>query len=224
MSHSAMESAHYNMVYRQIRPWGVLDTRITAVLAKLAREEFVPADKRGIAYCDIQLPIGKGEVMMEPRVEGRMLQALQPLPGERALEIGTGSGFVTACLAELCQQVISIEIDSELRQQALENLASVRSQRHCDLIQGDAAKGWRDGQRYDVIAITGSLPELHRGFHGSLVIGGRLFVIVGTPPVMEALLITRTGNNSWSCHSLFDTYLPPLRGAPAPQPTPFQTP
>lgn len=224
MSHPATELAHYNMIYRQIRPWRVLDQRITDLLASLSREEFVATDKRRIAYSDIQLPIGNGEVMMEPRVEARLLQALDPQPGERALEIGTGSGFMTACLAELCDQVTSIEIDSELRQQVVENLAAVRSRRRVDIIEGDAALGWRDGQRYDVIAVTGSLPELHRGFHGSLVIGGRLFVIVGTAPVMEALLITRTGNNAWDCHSLFDTHIPPLRGAPHPSPTSLRIP
>ena len=224
MRHTTTESAHFNMVYRQIRPWSVLDQRIIGLLATISREDFVPADKRRLAYSDIQLPIGNGEVMMEPRVEARMLQALDPQPGERALEIGTGSGFITACLAELCAQVSSIEIDPELRQQALQNLASARSHRYIDLIEGDAAEGWRDGQRYDVIAVTGSLPELHRGFHGSLVIGGRLFVIIGTYPIMEALLITRTGNNSWTCLSLFDTYLPALRGAPTPKSQAYQLP
>ncbi|BAU56820.1 protein-L-isoaspartate O-methyltransferase [Halorhodospira halochloris] len=225
MGHStATETAQYNMVYRQVRPWQVLDQRVTDLLATIPRADFVPAAKRALAFSDTQLPIGNGEVMMEPRVEARMLQALNPQPGERALEVGTGSGFITACLAEMCDQVTSVEIDPQLREQALENLATVRSNRRVDVLEGDAAKGWRDGQRYNVIAVTGSLPELHRGFHGSLVIGGRLFVIVGTDPVMEALLITRTGNNSWDCQSLFDTRLPALRGAPAPTPDPYQMP
>ncbi|MBK1734401.1 protein-L-isoaspartate O-methyltransferase [Halorhodospira abdelmalekii] len=205
--------ARDNMVQSQLRTWLVLDPRTLAVFEQIPREHFVPERLRRLAYSDLQLPIGNGEAMMEPRLEGRMLQALAPQPGERALEIGTGSGFVTACLAQLCGSVTSIEIDPELRAQALENLRTARSEARIDVLEGDAVTGWRDGQRYDVIAVTGSLPSLHRGFHGSLVIGGRLFMIVGTPPVMEALLITRTGQHAWTCESLFETSLPPLRGA-----------
>ncbi len=210
---SDSDAARDNMIRRQIRPWNVLEPRVLELLAELPREGFVPERYRQIAYADLQLPLGHGEVMMEPRVEARMLQALDPQPGERALEIGTGSGYVAACLSRLCGQVTSVELHADLLEQARDRLGRLETAERIQLQGGDAAEGWSDGRAYDVIALTGSLPELHDGFHHALAIGGRLFAIVGTDPMMEALRITRTGQDAWQTTSLFDAAVPPLRGA-----------
>ncbi|MCS4503046.1 Protein-L-isoaspartate O-methyltransferase [wastewater metagenome] len=207
-----LERARYNMVEQQVRPWEVLNDRILSVLEALPREDFVPAAHRNLAYADLQLPLPHGEVMLEPRLEARMLQALDPQPDERALEIGTGTGYFAACLAQLAGEVTSIDIHEDFRELAGEHFAAA-GVGGVNLEVGDAAAGWDDGRRYDVIAVTGSLPELHQGFHRSLTIGGRVFLIVGQPPIMEALLITRVGEDQWASESLFDTSVPPLRGA-----------
>ncbi len=206
--------ARENMIQRQIRPWNVLEPRVLDTLARVPREAFVAERFGRMAYSDLQLPIGHGEVMMEPRVEARMLQELDPQPDERALEVGTGSGFITACLAHLTGNVTSVELHADLLDSARQRLAGQGLDRAVRLERGDAALGWSDGQHYDVIAITGSLPELHQGFHTNLTLGGRLFVIVGSGPMMEALCITRTGPNAWSTHSAFDTSVPALRNLP----------
>lgn len=207
-----LDRARFNMVEQQVRPWEVLSYRILELLDSLPRENFVPATYRSLAYADFQIPLDHQEVMLEPRVEGRLLQALDPMPDETALEIGTGSGYVSACLARLAGQVTSVDLYEDFQEAAGQRM---REQRlgHINFVLGDAAQGWDDGRRYDVIAVTGSLPELHEGFHRSLTIGGRLFVIVGEPPIMEALLITRVGDDQWATESLFDTSVRPLVGA-----------
>lgn len=213
MSEVNLERARFNMVEQQIRPWEVLEDRVLDVLEELPREAFVPAGRRNLAYADLQLPIGHGEVMLEPKVEARMLQALDPRPDETALEIGTGTGYLAACLSRLAGEVLTIDRIDAFRQSAERLLADhALGNVRCDT--GDAAHGWDDGRRYDVIAVTGSLPELHQGFHRSLTIGGRLFLIVGQQPIMEGLLITRVGSDQWATESLFDTCVPPLVGAP----------
>jgi protein-L-isoaspartate(D-aspartate) O-methyltransferase len=214
MSQVNLERARFNMVEQQIRPWEVLEDRVLDVLEELPREAFVPKDRRNLAYADLQLPIGYGEVMLEPKVEARMLQALDPRPDEAALEIGTGTGYLAACLSRLAGEVMTIDRIDAFRQSAGRLLADhALGNVHCDT--GDAAHGWDDGRRYDVIAVTGSLPERHQGFHRSLTIGGRLFLIVGRQPIMEGLLITRVGPDQWATESLFDTCVPPLVGAPS---------
>ncbi len=208
-----LASARENMVEQQLRTWEVLNERVLEVLEQLPREQFTPQRHRNLAYGDLQIPLGHGEVMLEPKVEGRLLQALDPQPGDRALEIGTGSGFLSACLARLCMHVTSVDIHADFTETARQHLDS-QGVRNVHLETGDAALGWDDGRRYNVIAVTGSLPELHEGFHHSLTIGGRLFVIHGQPPIMEALLITRVEEDQWAVESLFDTSAPPLVGAP----------
>ena len=208
-----LADARENMIEQQLRTWEVLNDRVLDVLQKLPREAFAPPEYANLAYADMQIPIGHGEVMLEPKVEGRLVQALDPQPNERVLEIGTGSGYLTCCLAHLASHVTSVEIYSEFTKGAAE---SIRGQgiRNIHLETGDAALGWDDGRRYDVIAVTASLPQLHQGFHHSLTEGGRLFLIVGQPPIMEAVLVTRVGEDQWSSESLFDTSAPPLLGAP----------
>lgn len=212
MNELNFERARFNMVEQQVRTWEVLDERVLDVLEALPREAFVPQQYRSFAYADLQLPLAHGEVMMEPRLEARLLQALDPRPNESVLEIGTGSGYLTACLAQLAGQVTSLDIHADFRDLALGHLAA-QGIRNIHLEVGDAAQGWEDGRRYDAIAVTGSLPELHEGFHRSLSIGGRLFVIIGEPPIMEALLLIRVDEDQWATESLFDTSIRPLCNA-----------
>ncbi|MCO6439804.1 MAG: protein-L-isoaspartate O-methyltransferase [Nitrococcus mobilis] len=212
MAELNFERARFNMVEQQVRPWEVLDERVLEVLESLPREAFVPKQYRNLAYADIQLPLPYGEVMMEPRIEARLLQALDPRPDESVLEIGTGTGFLSACLARLAGEVTSVDIQAEFCERATTQLAA-QAIRNVRLEVGDAAQGWDDGRRYDAIAVTGSLPELHKGYHYSLSIGGRLFLIVGDGPIMEALLITRVSEDQWATESLLDTSIRPLRNA-----------
>ena len=176
------------------------------------REAYVPEKYRALAFADINIPLAHGQVMMAPRVEGRLLQALAIRQSDSVLEIGTGSGYLTACLAALGNHVTSYEIFPELSQAAGEKLTA-NGCRNVTLIEGDAAGGINSGNRYDVIAVTGSLPELQTTFHNNLTGGGRLFMITGTPPVMEAVLVTRIDDGNWKTESLFETSLPPLVNA-----------
>ena len=208
-----LATAQENMVEQQLRTWDVLNERVLEVMQRLPRHDFVPTAFRNLAYADMQLPLGSDQVMLEPKIEARLLQALDPQPNENVLEIGTGTGFLTACLGEMAAEVTSVDLYSGFTQLASSNLKQAGIE-NVYLETGDAALGWNDGQRYDVIAVTGSLPELHQGFHHSLTAGGRLFLILGKPPIMEAVLITRISDDQWSCESLFDTSVPTLVGAP----------
>lgn len=208
-----VEHARFNMVEQQIRTWEVLDPRVLEVLQYTPRERFVPDHLRNLAFSDMNLPIGHDEVMLAPKQEGRIAQAAELGPGERILEIGTGCGYLTACLARLCGHVTSVDLYDDFLQQAGDRLKR-EAIRNVTLTKGDAAAGWNDGNRYDAIIVGGGLPELHHGFHHALTIGGRLVVIVGEAPIMEGLLITRVGEDQWANESLFDTWLPPLVNAP----------
>jgi protein-L-isoaspartate(D-aspartate) O-methyltransferase len=205
-----IEQARHNMIEQQIRPWDVLDQRVLDCILRTPREEFVPAAYRGAAFTDMMLPIGQGEVMMEPKLEARMLQALGIQSGDKVLEVGTGSGYVTALLAKMAAQVISVEIDETLHEQAKTALARYDF-KNVTLAQGDAANGWDAQQPYDAIAITGSLPVLPQNFKENMQVGGRLFAVIGAEPVMQAILVTRINANEWREEVLFETLIPPLR-------------
>lgn len=207
-----LATARANMVEQQVRPWDVLDQRVLDLLETLPRDAFVEERFRRLAYADLNLPLPHDQEMLSPKLEGRILQSLGLQPGERALEIGTGSGYLTACLANLGAHVTSVDIFPDFLERAQGQLAR-QGIHNVSLIQGDAARGWDDGKRYDAIAVTGSLPEFHDGFHHSLTIGGRLFMIVGEPPVMEGLLITRVAEDQWSSESVLDTCIKPLVNA-----------
>lgn len=210
-----LERARFNMIEQQIRPWDVLDQRVLDVIAATPREAFVPERyQTTLAFSDFSIPLEHGQYMMPPKLEGRLLQALGLRPTDRVLEIGTGSAYLTACLARLAAQVVSVDIFAEFKYAAERKLAG-QGIANVDLKVEDAAAGW-NGQEFDAIAVTGSLPVLHEGFHRSLAIGGRLFVIAGRPPIMEALLITRVAPDQWATESLFDTAVPPLINAPEP--------
>ncbi|RFA30078.1 protein-L-isoaspartate O-methyltransferase [Alkalilimnicola ehrlichii] len=212
MTQLNIEKARFNMVEQQIRTWDVLDQRVLDTVMTVQREEFAPARYRNLAFADLQIPLDNGQVMLEPKLEARILQALNPQTSEQALEIGTGTGYFAACLAALCAHVTSVDIYPEFRDIAARNLEQAKVG-NVTLATGDAAQGWVQGRRYDVIAVTGSLPEFHRGFHNSLTVGGRLFMIAGEDPVMEGLLITRVTEDEWSCESLLETSVPPLVNA-----------
>jgi protein-L-isoaspartate(D-aspartate) O-methyltransferase len=211
-----IEQARFNMIEQQVRPWDVLDQRVLDVMSTTPREDFVPEKYRSLAFADINIPLGRDQVMMAPKTEGRLLQVLDVQATDSVLEIGTGSGYLTACLSRLGNYVSSIEIFPEFLEAASAKLAA-HGYRNVTLKEGDAANGIGSDTRYDVIAVTGSLPLLHRQFHDNLAVGGRLFVISGIPPVMEALLITRIDERNWSRESLFETSLPPLLHAMQPQ-------
>ncbi len=210
------ELARYNMIEQQIRPWDVLDQRVLDVITATPREAFVPEKYLStLAFSDICIPLEHGEYMMSPKLEGRLLQTLDVQPTDKVLEIGTGSGFLTACLARLAAQVVSVDIYADFKYATERKLAG-QAITNVELKVDDAVQGYGAEGQFDVIALTGSLPKLHQGFHRSLAIGGRLFVIVGQPPMMEALLITRVGAEQWAQESVFDTMIPPLQNAVAP--------
>lgn len=204
-----LDLARYNMIEQQIRTWDVLDLKILALLKEVPREEFVPEAERTLAFADVGVPLGHGQTMMQPKIEARMLQSLDVRPTDVALEVGTGSGYFTALLAKLAKHVYSVDIFEDFTSSARAKLdrAGIRN---VTLETGDAAHGWPDHGPYDVIAITGSCPQIPEAYQRALKPNGRLFVVVGQEPAMEALLITHTGDNAWARESLFETCLPPL--------------
>ena len=210
------DQARYNMIEQQIRTREVLDQRVLDALASLRREDFVPPAYRRLAFADAPIPIGHGEVMMAPSIEARMIQSLQIGAGDNVLEIGTGTGYVTALLARLGAWVVSVEIHPDLSAMAAQNLERAGIE-NVTLATGDALGSWRPAVAFDGVAVTGSLPVLTSLFHAYLKTGGRLFVVAGEEPVMEALLLTRVGEEEWARESLFETVLPPLVGARKPQ-------
>jgi protein-L-isoaspartate(D-aspartate) O-methyltransferase len=207
-----IELARHNMVEQQIRTWDVLDPRVLDLVARAPREDYVPAPYRNLAFADLNLPIGAGQVMMTPKLEARLLQAIEIRPQDKMLEIGTGSGYLTSLLAALGQHVVSVELDPELARAAAERLAA-HNVKNVTLEIGDGARGWDKQAPYDVIVITGSLPVLPENFQNSLAPDGRLFAIVGKSPAMEALLVRRLNDRHFETRSLFETDLPPLRHA-----------
>ncbi|MEW8690989.1 MAG: protein-L-isoaspartate O-methyltransferase [Candidatus Thiodiazotropha endolucinida] len=217
MMASSFEKARFNMVEQQIRPWEVLDPRVLSLMESLPREHYVPQSYRDLAYADIEVPIGQGQQMMFPRIEARLMQALAIQPTDKVLEVGTGSGYLTACLANLAQEVVSIDFHNEFTEQAKEKLGQ-QGIRNITLINGDALADPLEEGPFDAIAVTGSLPTSQQAeiFRQQLNVGGRLFVVIGTAPVMECMLITRHADKIFQEESLLETELTPLINAPAP--------
>ena len=208
------------MVEQQIRPWDVFDPRVLAVLAEVPREDFVPEAHRTLAYADIALPLGHGESMMKPVVEGRALQALELAPGDDVLEIGTGSGFLAACLARLAREVVSLERHADLADAARARLAA-HGPGNVNVIAADAfswdASSLGSGRRFAAICVTGAVSSIPARFVEWLQPNGRMFIVRGRSPAMEAVLL-RNQSGSPRIESLFETDLPYLAGA-APAPT-----
>ena len=206
--------ARETMVEQQVRPWDVLDSRVLETIAALPREVFVADALRNLAYADTELPLGHGESMMKPVLEGRTLQSLLPQAHESVLEIGTGSGYLTACLAHLSREVLSLEQHADLADAARARL-SAQGIANADVIVADAF-AWTTDRSFDAICITGALDNIPARFTDWLKPGGRLFAVRGRSPAMEAVLVHRDVNATRT-ESLFETDLPYLAGAaPAP--------
>lgn len=207
------EQARFKMIEQQIRPWDVLDPAVLDLLSVVRREDFVPPALKDLAFADMELPIGKGQTMLAPKIEARMLQELAVKKTDVVLEIGSGSGYMAALLASKAEYVVSIEIDPDLAQMAERNLARAGIA-NVSVEVGDGARGWAEQAPYDVIVISGSLPELPEEFPAQLKVGGRLLAIVGEAPVMTVQLVTRTDDDAWSRIKLFETVVAPLANAP----------
>ena len=214
-----LEKARYNMVEQQIRPWDVLDQQVLDLLFTVRREDFAPAKYRSLAFTDMEIPLKDNalpdERMLAPKLEARMVQELAIKPADRILEIGTGSGYMTALLAKRGAHVTSVEINPEFAAAALAKL-NAHGITNATVEVGDGARGWAARAPYDVIVLTGSVPVLAEDFQRSLKPGGRLLAVVGEAPVMEALLVTCAGGASYSKLALFETCIPALRNAPQP--------
>lgn len=209
MSTVNLETAKFNMIEQQVRPWDVLNPAILETLDQTPREDFISAKYKNLSYADTAIPLGHGENMMHPVVEGRMLQTLAIHPYDKILEIGTGSGYITACMAKLGAHVDSIDIDEAFSKTAAERLAS-KNINNVSLSCADATSQTPKSQSYDVIAITGAMSTCPQVYKDALTIGGRLFVITGEDPAMVAQLITRTDTNAWAEETLFETSAKPL--------------
>ncbi len=210
------EEARHNMIVQQIQPWNVHDDKVLELIQRLPREDFVPTEYKEHAFTDMNIPLDNGQQMMSPKLEAYMLQALQVQDKDKVLEIGTGTGYVTALLASQSRHVVTIDIDENVLKRAEEKLVAHQIN-NVTYDVGDAALGWDKQKPYDVIAITGSLPILPEIFQRNLNVGGRLFVIVGDAPAMEALLITRVKDNEWTHQVLLETNIPALINAPEPE-------
>jgi protein-L-isoaspartate(D-aspartate) O-methyltransferase len=208
------ERARFNMIQQQIRPWDVLDDRVLEAMAEIRREAFVPDAYQGLAYADIEIPLGEGACMLAPKVVGRMLQALDVQTGERVLLIGAGTGYASACLDRLGGRVIAVEIDADLADEAVVRLAGLGLE-SIEVRTGDALSEPVEGGPFDVIAVTGSMPTESALplLQGQLAPGGRLFCILGVEPVMEAVLITRVGERDFRREGLFETSTLALQNA-----------
>lgn len=214
------EQARFNMVEQQIRPWDVLDTSILDLLFHVKREDFVPVEKRQLAFVDMQLPLENGTAMLEPKVEARLLQDLQVKASDKVLEVGTGSGYLTALLAAVSQHVYSVDLDAEQSERAAANLKTAGI-RNVTLSVGNGIEGVPGQAPFDVICVGGSTPVVPEALKAQLAVGGRLAVIVGDAPMMIAKVITRVGENAYQEAVSFDTNLPRLQQLDAIEPSRF---
>ncbi len=207
-----VDIARHNMIEQQIRSWEVLDPAILELLPEVPREEFVPKDFKNLAFADTNIDLGHGQVMMTPKTEARILQSLQIKSSDIVLEIGTGSGYLTALLAKLGQNITSYEYFADISSQAKTNL-ELQSINNVNLINKDIFQDMPTESSFDVIVITGSMCQENVIFNNALKIGGRLLQIIGQPPVKEAILLTRNGEESWRTESIFEMDIAPLIGA-----------
>ena len=205
------EIAKFNMIEQQIRPWEVLDNQVLSVIEELSREDFVDPIYRGLAYADCQIPLADGVRMLPPTVEGRMLQALLLNGDDQVLEVGSGSGYISACLASLAGRVTSIDASADIIERARANISPLGPDK-VEFVQKTLAQ-LDAPEAYDAIAVTASLPAVPENLKQALKPGGRMFIICGHSPAMEALLITRVGAAEWTTQSLFETDLPRLQSA-----------
>ena len=208
---NALEQARFNMVEQQIRPWQVLDPAVLHTLQHIAREIFVPSAYQALAYTDTEIPLGHGQTMVAPRIDARLMNDVALKPSDKVLEIGTGSGYLTALLADRSHHVVSLEINPELHAQAKANLQSAGIT-NADLRMADGSAGASDAGPFDAIVLGGSVFEVPQTLLDQLKVGGRLIAIVGDEPVMQATLYTRTSASVWDHRVLWDTAAPRLLG------------
>ena len=210
-----LEQARFNMVEQQIRTWEVLDPEVLDLLFRVRREEFVPPEHRALAFADLEIPLGHGEKMMQPKVEARILQELGLQRTENVYEVGTGSGYLTALLASRARHVTSAELHTDLQERAAANLRAAAI-RNVTLLQGDSARAPLAESAFDVIVLGGSTPVLPQAFLDRLAPGGRLFAIVGDPPAMKAVLVRHPAAGAFQHTELFETVVKPLVNAAEP--------
>lgn len=214
------ETARFNMIEQQIRTWEVLDPTVLQLLNDIPREQFVPAAYQGLAFADLEIPIGHGQLMLSPKLEGRLLQALSIKNSDHVLHIGTGTGYLTALLAKLAKHVVSVEIEPELSALAAQHLKAQQIQ-NITLEVGDAAHGWSQQAPYDVILFGASSPVEPANVRQQLAIGGRMLIVLGSAPVMRATLIQRISEHGFREDVLFETCIAPLTNATQAQPFQF---
>jgi protein-L-isoaspartate(D-aspartate) O-methyltransferase len=205
-----VEHARHAMIEQQVRPWDIVDLQVLAAMSAVPRENFVPAAYRDLAFADTALPIGHGETMFKPVLEGRMLQALKLQANDEVLEVGTGSGYITACLASLCRSLVTVDLHADFIAGAKERLAAL-DLNNVRFEQADAL-AFDPGQQFDAIAVTGAVTDVPQVFLDWLRPGGRLFIIHGQSPAQEAVCLTRSAQG-FDTESLFETDIPYLVGA-----------
>ena len=210
-----LEQARFNMIEQQIRPWEVLDAQVLHLLSVVKREDFVPPGYRNLAFVDMEIPLTDGQCMLAPRVEARLLQDLGVQKHEKVLEIGAGSGYMAALLAHRAQRVISLEIHAELARTARANLQAA-GVLNAEVRHLDGARGVPVEAPFDVILLSGSLPEIPQSLLGHLKVGGRLGAIIGDDPVMRATIVTRVGESQFRTQQPWDTVAPRLLNFPEP--------
>lgn len=211
---SHLEQSHYNMVEQQIRPWDVLDSKVLNTLEQIPRDAYVPSKYTNLAYADTAIPLNSEQSMMHPILEGRILQLMDIQPEDNILEIGTGSGFLTACLAQLGCHVDSVEIDQNLFQQAEKTLQK-QGISNISLSCADGLDMSGKKKKYNVIVLTGSVSDIPEAFKTALAPGGRLFAVTGSAPAMMAHVITRTDEKNWQDKTIFETVITPLTNGEA---------
>jgi protein-L-isoaspartate(D-aspartate) O-methyltransferase len=213
------EFARVQMITQQVRAWDVFDERVLDAMRRVPREIFVPEQYAGLAFADTGIPLGNGQHMLPPNIVGRLLQALEAAPGTRALVVGSGTGYVPACLSAMGASVRAVEIDPKLSAASRENLKRAGFGQ-VEVVTGDTFH-LDLGTGYALIAVCGALPLYVDRFARALAVGGKLFVVVGPPSLQEALLVTRTAEGTWTSTGLFETSIDPLENAPRPEPFRF---
>ncbi len=212
-----IETARFNMIEQQIRPWEVLDGQVLSLLSVVKRENFVPLAHKALAFADMEIPLqtsgAQGQCMLAPKVEAQLLQDANIQATDKILEIGTGSGYMAALLAQQAASVLTLEIDPALAQSARTNLQNAGIN-HVEVRQADGSQGAPTDGPFDVIVLSGSVPEVPQHLLNQLKLGGRLLAIVGEDPVMRASVITRHGEQQWQTSEPWDTMAPRLQGFP----------